>query len=202
MRFRVFLCSNAIAASLLLCCASLPLRAALVLQLRVVEGEGDIYATGARATRGVTVLVTDENGAPVEGAAVSFQLPADGPGGRFANDMTSFIATTKADGRATAWGMKWNNTPGPFDIRITAAKDQARAGILCGMRLSTEIKSGGQGSFKASHHHFNKWLLLAAAAGGGAAAGMALRGSGAHAAAGPIQTPLQIGAPSIIIGHP
>ena len=31
-----------------------------ILQIRILEGEGAVYPIGARATRGVTVQVTDE----------------------------------------------------------------------------------------------------------------------------------------------
>ena len=40
------------------------------------------------------------------------------------------IAATHADGRAAVWGMQWNRTAGPFEIRITAVKGQARAGVV------------------------------------------------------------------------
>ena len=51
----------------------------------LTEGDGAIYAKGSRATRGLTVLITDETGRPVEGATVSFSLPADGPSGEFSS---------------------------------------------------------------------------------------------------------------------
>jgi hypothetical protein len=107
-----------------------------ILELRIVEGDGTAYSTGSRATRGVTVQVSDESGRPVSGATVSFTLPQDGPGGVFVSGGRTEIVTTRADGRATVWGMQWNRTPGPFEIRITAAKGQARAGILCPLYLN------------------------------------------------------------------
>jgi len=107
-----------------------------ILELRVVEGDGVVYSVGSRATRGVTVQVSDETGRPVSGATVSFTLPQDGPGGAFVSGGRTEIVTTRADGRATVWGMQWNRTPGPFEIRITAAKGQARAGILCASYLN------------------------------------------------------------------
>ena len=50
-----------------------------LLAIRLTEGDGAIYAKGSRATRGLTVLITDETGRPVEGATVSFSLPAKAP---------------------------------------------------------------------------------------------------------------------------
>jgi hypothetical protein len=40
--------------------------ASIIVQLKVVDGEGVVYRTGTRATRGLTVLVTDETGKPVD----------------------------------------------------------------------------------------------------------------------------------------
>jgi len=96
-----------------------------ILTIRVAEGDGAAYPIGSRATRGVTVLVTDETGHPVEGATVSFTLPAEGPGGVFSSGGRTEIAATRADGRAAVWGMQWNHTAGAFEIRITAVKGQA-----------------------------------------------------------------------------
>jgi hypothetical protein len=102
-----------------------------ILQIHVIEGEGVAYPVGGRATRGVTVQVTDETGRPVDGSSVSFRLPDEGPSGMFSNGSRMEIATTKPDGKASAWGMQWNRTEGSFEIRITAVKGQARAGTVC-----------------------------------------------------------------------
>ncbi len=194
-----------IALILLASVATAPLRAAAIIQLHVVEGEGAVYAAGSRATRGITVQVTDETGKPVEAAAVSFRLPADGPGGVFGTGLRDEVVTTRADGRAAVWGMKWNATPGAFEVRVTAAKDQARAGIVVGQYLSDKVAPGpgGSGEFHASHS-WKKWLLVGAAAGGGALAAMAFAGrSGSAPAVTTATEPPQIGTPSITIGlHP
>src|ERR1035441_8898626 len=84
----------------------------VILQIRVIEGEGVAYPLGSRATRGVTVQVTDETGKPIENASVSFRLPEEGPSGTFSNGSRLEIVTTKADGKASAWGMQWNRTEG------------------------------------------------------------------------------------------
>ncbi len=123
----------------LLCCAlawAVALNGATSLQLKVVEGEGAEYRPGTKATRGVTVLVTDEGGKPVANAVVSFRLPETGPSGVFNSGLRSEIVTTDADGRATVSGMQWNSSPGPVSLRITAMKDQARAGIISTQKLS------------------------------------------------------------------
>ena len=181
------------------------LHAASIIQLRVIEGEGAVYAPGSRATRGITVQVTDETGQPMEGVAVSFRLPEEGAGGTFASGLRTEIVTTKADGRATVWGMRWNRTTGPFELRVTAAKDQARAGIVISQFLSDRVAAGagGSGEFHASHS-YRKWLMLGAAVGAGAVGGMlVVSHRSEQSASTAVPGPPVIGAPSITIGtHP
>jgi len=181
------------------------LRAAAVIRLRVVEGEGAVYAPGSRATRSITVQVTDETGQPLDAVAVSFRLPEEGAGGTFASGLRTEIVTTKADGRATVWGMRWNRTPGPFEVRVTAAKDQARAGIVISQFLSDRVAAGagGTGEFHTSHS-YKKWLMLGAAVGAGALGGMlVVARRSEQSAATAVPGPPVIGAPSIAIGpHP
>jgi hypothetical protein len=180
----------------------LPLQAAAIIQIRVIEGECAVYASGSRATRGLTVQVTDETGQPVEAAAVSFRLPDDGPGGIFSSGLRTEIVTTKADGRATVWGMRWNRATGPFEVRITAAKGQARAGIAVAQFLSDKVSAtaGGAGQFHTSHS-YKKWLLIGAAAVGGAAMGGLVLGSrkSPSSAAAAATPPPVIGPPVIVI---
>lgn len=201
-RILISLARASVAIATAACITGADFASPVVIQLRVVEGEGAVYAVGARATRGLTVQVTDETGKPVDAAAVSFQLPGEGPGGSFAGGGKTEIVTTKSDGLATVWGMQWNRTPGNFEIKVTASKGQARAGIAVTQFLSDRVKAGGEGTFTASHHSRTKWLIVAAAVGGGAAAGMGLRGSSKAAPVGPTTTPLQIGNPTILVGHP
>lgn len=192
----------------ILCCTlawAVPSAASVIVQLKVVEGDGAVYRTGSRAARGLTVLVTDEAGKPLEHAAVSFRLPEEGASGVFGSGLRTEIVTTGAEGRATVWGMQWNKTPGPVEIRITAIKDQARAGIISTQYLSDSLapKAGGEGTFTAQHKGRTKWILIAVAVGGGAAAGFAFARSsstspgGTGAVAG-----VMIGNPSVNVGHP
>ena len=186
---------------------TVPSYASVIVQLKVIEGEGTVYRTGTRATRGLTVLVTDEAGKPVANAAVSFRLPEDGAGGVFSSGLRTEVITTGADGRATVWGMQWNKTPGPVEIRITTVKDQARAGLVSTQYLSAAVdaKAGGEGVFSASHKSRTKLLLIAAAVAGGAAAAGVLLGRVHTSATGPSalsNTGILIGNPSINVGHP
>ncbi|MCX6623559.1 MAG: hypothetical protein NTY38_21340 [Acidobacteria bacterium] len=175
-----------------------------LLQIRVVEGEGELHPCGGRAPRGLVVQITDETGKPVENATVSFRLPDEGPSGTFASGLRSEVVSTTPDGRATVWGMMWNRTPGRVDVRITASRGQARAGSLAGIFLSDKIPAkavvqpaarGGRG----------RLLLYALVAGAGAAVGgaVALRGGkSSPAAAATVAEAIQIGSPSISVGKP
>jgi hypothetical protein len=178
--------------------------ASVIVQLRVLEGDGATYQPGTRATRGITVLVTDEAGQPLGMASVSFRLPDEGASGTFSSGLRTEVVTTGPDGRASVWGMQWNKTPGPVKIRITAVKDQARAGIISTQYLSDTAapSAGGQGEFKTSHGgHMWIWLATAAvAAGGGAFAFM--RSQGSSNSANPAVAGISIGTPSVTVGHP
>lgn len=101
-----------------------------VLHIAVVSGEGAVHAPGEHVAKPVTVQVTDGLGRPVEGVRVSFQAPPVGPGGVFSSGLGTDLATTDANGRATVRSLQLNRIAGRFLIRVTAAKEQARAGIV------------------------------------------------------------------------
>jgi hypothetical protein len=146
--------------------------------------------------------VTDETGKPVEGAAVSFRLPEEGSSGAFANGSRSEIATSKADGKASAWGMQWNRTEGSFEIRITAVKGKARAGTVCPIYLSkTTAESDSPSPLKLARSHKWMWITLAVAGGAGIGVAAAALGGKASTPVGPTATPTSIGTPTIVIGH-
>jgi hypothetical protein len=174
-----------------------------ILNLKVVEGEGSVYGLGSRATRGITVAVSDETGRPIPDATVSFRLPDEGPSGAFSTGSKTEVITTRQDGRASVWGMRWNRTPGTMQIRITAVKDGVRAGIMSTQYLSDSQPSAQQGGRMARPSH-SRLLLISLAVSGAAAGGLAMglsRGTAATSATTPV-TALSIGRPSVIVGAP
>jgi len=177
-----------------------------ILQIKIVEGEGAVYAGGSRSTRGVTVQVTDETGKPVEGATVSFRLPDAGAGGAFASGSKTEIVTTRGDGRAAVWGMQWNRTEGSFEVRITAVKGSARAGTVCGLYLSNAASARDQaapaGHAGPSRGHKWVWIALAVVGGaGGAVAAAGLAGKSPSSASATVT--LHIGGPTgVNLGRP
>ncbi len=176
-----------------------------LLQIRVVDGEGELHPCGGRATHGLIVQITDETGKPVENATVSFRLPDEGPTGTFASGLRSEIVTTTPEGRAAVWGMLWNRAPGRVDVRITASKGQARAGSIAGLFLSDKVPAKTVASSTGQGGH-GRLLLYVVMAGAAAAVGgaVALRGasSAQPAAAAATLESLQIGNPTISVGKP
>jgi len=175
-----------------------------ILNLRVVEGEGTVYAVGSRATRGITVEVTDETGKAVPDVTVSFRLPEDGATGTFSTGSRTEVLTTRQDGRAAIWGMKWNRTPGAVQVRITAIKEGVRAGLVSTQHLSDITAAAGSPKSPGGGGGISKILLIAiavAGAGGGLALGMSRGGTPTQpAAVAPVA--LSIGIPSVIVGAP
>src|ERR1017187_1691415 len=101
-----------------------------VVQIKVLEGEAAVHPAGARIPHPLTVEVTDETGRPVAGAAVSFQLPPEGPSGLFSNGLRTDLVLTDAFGRASIHSVQLNRTGGRFRIRMPAVKGQARGGAV------------------------------------------------------------------------
>jgi hypothetical protein len=106
--------------------------------------------------------------------------------------------------------MQWNRVTGPMEVRITAAKGQARAGTVCALYLSNALVSSEPRVGKdigskdrllgGLRNHKKIWIGvgIAAAAFAGTAA---ISSRGTPSAAATVNAP-QIGTPSIIIGKP
>ncbi len=141
------------------------------------------------------------------GAAVSFHLPEEGPGGLFANNIQTDVAVTDSHGHASVRGLQLNRTSGRFMILIVASKEQARAGIASFQYIAEPGSGAGPGGHPAkagSSHGHKKWIVVAAAvlAGGGAAAAILVAGrSGSTPVPAPTIT-LSIGTPAITVGKP
>ena len=119
------------------------------LHIAVVSGEDTTHAAGAHVVKPITIEVTDAAGQPVEGARTSFQLPEEGPSGVLSSGLRTDLAVTDSHGRATLRGIQLNNTPGPFNIRVTVAKEQARAGIVVRQRIGEVSAAAGSADRKA-----------------------------------------------------
>ena len=153
------------------------------------------------------MLVTGETGKPIEGASVSFRLPADGPTGTFTSGSKTEIVTTRADGRAAVWGMPWNRTAGRVDMRITTAKGEARAGTVCPIYLSDALsirEAAPSGRVSSPPSRSRKWLWVTLAVVGAVGGGVAATGlSGKPSTASASAAVLRVGSPSgVNLGRP
>jgi len=194
-----------------------------VLQIKILEGEGAVHPPGAHVSHPLTVEVTDENGRPVTGAAVSFQLPPEGAGGVFSNGLRTDLSITDNAGRAAIHAIQLNRTGGQFRIRITAVKEQARAGAISTQYIAEAgavtatataakpapgapqpaARSGEitRTTTRMSSGSHKKWIVLAAIAAGGGAAFLGIsRASSSNSA--PAASVVSIGTPTITVGHP
>ncbi|MGH9630117.1 MAG: hypothetical protein ACRD7E_17510 [Bryobacteraceae bacterium] len=173
-----------------------------LLQIRVVEGEGAVHRAGRRAGQPLTVQVTDETGKPVAEAAVSFRLPEEGPTGVFPNGLKTDVVITGKDGRASAGGIRWNETPGSLEIRITASKGEIRAGTVTAQYIAgTEEADQVPGKTPGNGASRSKWIVIGAIVAGAAAGGLVWGLSGGNGS-GSAPPPPQIGNPTIIVGRP
>jgi hypothetical protein len=171
-----------------------------ILQIQVVQGEGAVHLPGSRNSRPLTVQVTDETGRPVAGAAVSFHLPEDGPGGVFTNGLRTDVASTDARGQASARGIQFNRTGGRFQIRIFASKEQARAG----MASFQYVAEGASAAAQAGPRRHKKWIgVIAGVVAGGVLGGVLAGRSGtAAASSSPAAAAVTVGTPTISVGKP
>lgn len=120
------------------------------LEIRVTEGEGDRHVAGSRAYKGIGIQVTDADGAPVPNARVTFQMPNEGPSGKFANGLARESTTTDPQGRAAAWGISWNGVPGECRIAVFAARGAARAGTTVPILLMAASLKADTASFEVA----------------------------------------------------
>ena len=197
----------------------------VILQIRILEGEGGVHAAGTRAIRPLSVQITDETGKPVAGASVSFRLPEQGASGIFGNGLRSELVTSNAEGRAVAWGIEWGKVAGPIEMRITAAKGEARAGTLTSLYITEGLASQvtRKAQAEAAHQVATltpksrlKWITLTALIAGAAAGGIAAATGAsksptalaatsvqsAPAASPPSQPTFSLGAPTLTVGKP
>ena len=197
----------------------------VILQIRILEGEGGVHAAGTRSIRPLSVQITDETGKPVAGAAVSFRLPEQGASGIFGNGLRSELVTSNSEGRAVAWGIEWGKVAGPIEMRITAAKGEARAGTVTPLYINEGSASQATRKAQAEAAHQAatatpksrlKWITLTALIAGAAAGGVAAATGASKApaalapgslqsvpAASPTTQPtFTLGAPTLTVGKP
>jgi hypothetical protein len=107
------------------------------LTIAVIEGNNAINSIPLLRSVMPVVEVRDENDFPVEGAALVFTLPAEGPGGRFVGDSLTLSTRSDAHGQASA-PFIMNVVPGKFQIKV-----EATAGNRQGQSFITQTNTTG-----------------------------------------------------------
>src|SRR5690242_15505852 len=72
------------------------------LAIYVLEGQNEMHDVRNRVTATPVVEVRDDNGQPIEGAEVTFELPPMGPSGTFAGQALTYTAKTNTQGQVAA----------------------------------------------------------------------------------------------------
>ena len=140
-----------------------------LLNLVVVEGEGQINNIKQRTAREPVVQVEDENHRPVAGAIVIFTLPARGASGTFANGARTLSVVTDNSGRAVAKGFTPNTARGQFEIRVNASYQGKTASARI-TQTNAVMTAAGTVAATASH---TKLIVTLSAVAAAAAAGVA-----------------------------
>jgi hypothetical protein len=154
--------------------------AARKLQMEVYKG--DQMLNEDRIPKDVIVRVTDDQGRPVIGAAVVFQLPFDGPGGAFAEDSRFATVISDSEGLATAKGFQPNTQPGEFRITVTASYRDYQS------TTTTVTQSNGEAVAEpdvATERRGSGRAIAIAVVVAGAAAGLAFGLGGGGGSSGP-----------------
>jgi hypothetical protein len=167
----------------LVLCGTLARAAVTVPRIEILEGDGAINNIRLHRAKAPVVRVVDQDGRPLLNVAVTFLLPAQGPGGTFVDGRRSLTVMTDSNGQAVARGLRPNNNAGQFQIRVTASyQGQATSTIVT---QTNAEPAGGGGSTKA--------IVILALLGGGAAAAAALA-LGKHGSSSATPPPANTGA--------
>ena len=93
-------------------------------------GAGESATAGSPFPVRLAVTVTDENGNPVGGVAVTFLAPQDGASGRFHGRRRTVRVRTDTRGIAVAPAFTANDTPGGYVVRAVAARHSAAFALV------------------------------------------------------------------------
>jgi hypothetical protein len=164
------------------------------LRILIVEGDGAINNIKQRVNVEPVVEVRDENQKLVEGAAIVFFLPAQGPSGTFSNGSKTLTTSTDRLGRAMATGIHPNTQTGRFDIRVSASyRGQTASAVITQTNISGAKPGGGGMSLGTK-----AWIILAIC--GGAVAGgviAATHKSSSSSSSGPPPIVITPGTPTV-----
>jgi hypothetical protein len=163
------------------------------LRIVIVEGDGTINNIKQRVNVEPVIEVRDPDNKLVEGAAVVFFLPAQGPGGTFSNGTRTLTTSTDRMGRAAARGIRPNNQTGRFDIRVTASYQGATASAAITQTNISGATPGGGGMGVGT----KAWIILAICGGVVAGAVLAATHKGSSGSSGTPPIVITPGTPTV-----
>jgi hypothetical protein len=153
-----------------------PLPTVRNLKVMALAGDGEMNDLELKVMAPLVVDVLDQNGRPVEGAAVVFRFPLNGPSATFSNGEKAKTVRTNADGQAAAVDWMANGGPGKFQVHVNASRGNELGEAVISMsnveRVTEESKKnkGKQKSVWSS-----KWVKIGIVAGvAGAVVGIVL----------------------------
>lgn len=139
------------------------------LHILVLQGQNATNSLPRREAASPAVQVFDYLNEPVEGAEVTFEVPASGPSGVFENQKNSLTTRTDARGQAMA-GFTPNTLPGSFAIRVVAKAGDQVAETLIRQTNSDKVEAV---QFRPPpkrpwYKSWKLWTVVLAGAGAGA----------------------------------
>jgi hypothetical protein len=174
-----------------------------MLNLVVVEGEGQINNIRQRTAREPVVQVEDENHKPVAGAVVVFTTPSNGATGVFANGSHTLTVTTDDTGRAVARGLKPNAAKGQYQIHVNASYRGQTASTNIAQTNAVVTAAGTVAATGAAHGKLIAVLVVVGAAAAGGAVYATQRGGGTTTTPGVTPaSPTTISAGGATVGPP
>ena len=169
------------------------------IKIVVLEGEGAINNIQQSRAKDPVVQVTDDSGAPVREASVTFLLPDTGASAAFADGSRMLTIQTDEKGQAVGRGLHPNKSAGTFQIRVTASYHGATASTVIS-QVNAEPAAK-----KSSSKTFLIIALIGGAAAGGLGAALGGKKSGGSTSVGTVITPpatvLVPGTPTIQAPH-
>jgi hypothetical protein len=163
------------------------------LRILIVEGDGTINNIKQRVNVVPVVEVRDQNQRLIDGAAVVFFLPDQGPSGMFSNGTKTLTTRTDHLGRASAPGIRPNNQTGQFDIRVTASYSGQTASATITQTNVSGASPGGGGMSMGT----KAWIILAICGGAVAGAVLAATHKGSSSSSGTPTVVITPGTPTV-----
>jgi len=163
------------------------------LRILIVEGDGTINNIKQRVNVEPVIEVRDESQKLIEGAAVVFFLPAQGPSGTFSNGTKTLTTSTDRLGHAAAPGIRPNSQTGRFDIRVTASYQGQTASATITQTNISGASPGGGGMGVGT----KAWIILAVCGAAVAGAVIAATHKGSSSSSGTPPIVITPGTPTV-----